>query len=294
MNGRASMRLHGIDFTSAPRRRKPITLASGRLLAQAAGAVLVVDGIERVDSLEGFDDWLRRPGPWLAAFDFPFGLPRELLAAFDWPREAGGGDTAWSASIRHVAGLSRPEFVDRLRAFCASQPAGAKFAHRATDRRAGSSPSMKWVNPPVALMLHAGAPRLLDAGVSLPGLHPGDPARIALEGYPGFVARSIIGRESYKSDERARQTARRRAARERIVSALTTGAHRLGIRAALGPALRRDCVEDASADSLDAVLCLLQAAWAWQRRDQGFGLPASIDPVEGWIASAPSNDCGPG
>jgi len=288
------MRLHGIDFTSAPRRRKPITLASGRLLAQAAGAVLVVDGIERVDSLEGFDDWLRRPGPWLAAFDFPFGLPRELLAAFDWPREAGGGDTAWSASIRHVAGLSRPEFVDRLRAFCASQPAGAKFAHRATDRRAGSSPSMKWVNPPVALMLHAGAPRLLDAGVSLPGLHPGDPARIALEGYPGFVARSIIGRESYKSDERARQTARRRAARERIVSALTTGAHRLGIRAALGPALRRDCVEDASADSLDAVLCLLQAAWAWQRRDQGFGLPASIDPVEGWIASAPSNDCGPG
>jgi hypothetical protein len=149
---------------------------------------------------------------------------------------------------------------------------------------------MKWVNPPVALMLHAGAPRLLEAGVSVPGLHPGDPSRIALEGYPGFVARSIVGRESYKSDERARQTVQRRAARERIVSALTTGAHRLGVPVRLGPALRRDCVEDASADSLDAVLCLLQAAWAWQRRDLGFGLPASIDPVEGWIVSVPRDD----
>lgn len=285
------MRLHGVDFTSAPRRRKPIAIASGRLLAQAAaGAVLAVDGIERIDSLDGFDDWLRRPGPWLAAFDLPFGLPRELLTAFDWPRDARDGDTAWSASIRHVVGLGRAEFVDRLRAFCASRPAGAKFAHRAADRPAGSSPSMKWVNPPVALMLHAGAPRLLEAGVSLPGLHPGDPSRIALEGYPGFVARSIVGRESYKSDQRARQTARRRAARERIVSALTTGSHRLGVPALLGPALRRECVDDASADSLDAVLCLLQAAWAWQRRDQGFGLPGSIDPVEGWIVSVPSDD----
>jgi hypothetical protein len=25
------------------------------------------------------DAWLRRPGPWLGAFDFPFSLPRELI-----------------------------------------------------------------------------------------------------------------------------------------------------------------------------------------------------------------------
>ena len=40
---------------------------------------------------------------------------------------------------------------------------GGKFAHRATDGPAGSSPSMKWVNPPVAFMLHAGVPLLIDA-----------------------------------------------------------------------------------------------------------------------------------
>jgi len=49
-------------------------------------------------------------------------------------------------------------------------------------------------------------------------------------------------------------------------------------------------VEDASADSLDAVLCLMQAAWAAQRREQGdalCGLPAQLDPLEGWIVTAP-------
>ena len=46
---------------------------------------------------------------------------------------------------------------------------GHKFAHRATDRWAGSSPSMKWVNPPVAYMLHAGVPLLIDAGVAIAG-----------------------------------------------------------------------------------------------------------------------------
>jgi hypothetical protein len=43
-------------------------------------------------------------------------------------------------------------------------------------------------------------------------------------------------------------------------------------------------VEDAAGDSLDAVLCLMQAAWASQR--PGWGLPARIDPLEGWIVSA--------
>ena len=69
---------------------------------------------------------------------------------------------------------------------------------------------MKWVNPPVAFMLHAGIGLLLDAGVQIATLHPGDPARVALEGYPGLLARELIGRRSYKSDTRAMQTPERR------------------------------------------------------------------------------------
>ncbi len=32
-------------------------------------------------------------------------------------------------------------------------------------------------------------------------------------------------------------------------------------------------IEDASGDSLDAFLCAWQAAWAWTKQDQSFGIP---------------------
>ena len=79
--------------------------------------------------------------------------------------------------------LTREQIRTQFAAFCAARPAGSKFAHRACDAPAGSSPSMKWVNPPVAYMLHAGVPLLLEAGVHLPALHPGDPRRMAWQ-YP--------------------------------------------------------------------------------------------------------------
>jgi hypothetical protein len=185
--------------------------------------------------------------------------------------------------MRHVERLSRAELRATFKAFCDARPPGNKFAHRATDYPAGSSPSMKWVNPPVAYMLHAGVPQLLDAGVSLYQLHPGDPQRIAFEGYPGMVARDIT-RKSYKNDQRTLQTPERQAVRATIVDALEQGAHRWGIRLAAGS--HRDAlIADGSADLLDATLCAILAAWAWQRRDAGYGLP-QFDALEGWIVGA--------
>jgi hypothetical protein len=143
---------------------------------------------------------------------------------------------------------------------------------------------MKWVNPPVAWMLHAGVPLLIDAGVHLPGLRDGDRTRVALEGYPGLLARELIGRRSYKSDDAAKQDATRLIARKDIVGALEQGRTRLGLRLKLTPAQHERLVEDASGDSLDAVLCLMQAAWASQQ--PGWGLPEAIDPLEGWIVGA--------
>ncbi|HRI18345.1 MAG TPA: DUF429 domain-containing protein, partial [Burkholderiaceae bacterium] len=158
------------------------------------------------------------------------------------------------------------------------------FAHRATDGPAGSSPSMKWVNPPVAWMLHAGVALLIDAGLDLPALHPGDPTRVALEGYPGLLAREVLGKRSYKSDERAKQTPARLIARKDLIEALEQGRSRLALRLRLTHAQRDMLVADGSGDSLDAVLCLVLAAWA--RAQPGFGLPASVDPLEGWIVGA--------
>lgn len=265
--------LMGVDFSSAPRRTKPIVVAHGR----RAGAVVRLDALEPIHDLAGFDALLRRPGPWVGGFDLPFGLPRELVESLGWP-------TVWPDLIAHYGGLTRPQIREAFSAFCAARPVGAKFAHRACDGPAGSSPSMKWVNPPVAYMLHAAVPRLLAAGVHLPSVHAGDATRVALEAYPGLLARELIGRRSYKSDDRARQTPERLIARKDLVDALEQGRTRLGLRLKLSHAQRDSLVADASGDRLDAVLCLLQAAWA--AGQPGWGLPQDVDPLEGWIVSA--------
>lgn len=271
--------LLGCDFSCAPSARKPIVLALGH--ATADGVALL--GLERFASLEAWRGWLADQPAWIGAFDFPFGLPRELVAHLGWPMQ-------WQPLIAHYAGLDRALIRETFAAFCAARPAGGKFAHRATDAPAGSSPSMKWVNPPVAFMLHAGVPRLLEAGAALPGLHvPAAGTRIALEGYPGLLARELIGRRSYKSDEAALQTAPRREARAELLAALEDGATRLGLRLALGDAERELLLADARGDCLDAALCLVQAAWGAARRTSdgpGFGLPAAMDPLEGWIVTA--------
>ena len=278
------MMLVGCDFSSSPGRHKPIVIACGALRGQAVR----LDGLEQLESLDAFGLWLAQPGEWIGGFDLPFGLPRELVRHLGWP-------TRWEACIKHYASLTRPQIRDLFAEFCRSRPAGGKFAHRTTDRPAGSSPSMKWVNPPVAYMLHAGVPLLLAAGVHLPGLHPGDPAdvdtegrsrRIALEAYPGLLAREVLGSKSYKSDDRAKQTQERLEQRGLLLHALEQGQTRLNLRLELDSAQRELLLRDASGDSLDAVLCLVQAAWGSQQGWPWFGLPPALDPLEGWIVSA--------
>lgn len=273
--------LLGCDFSSAPSRRKPITLAVGR----ADRGRVVLDRMETFETLDTWGARLMAPGPWVGGFDLPFGLPRELVTTLGWP-------TDWRACMAHYASLSRDEIRSAFAAFCDARPVGRKFAHRATDGPAGSSPSMKWVNPPVAYMLHAGVPRLIAAGVALPGLHVGDPDRVALEAYPGLLARSVLGAASYKSDDKAKQTPERLIARKTLIHALEAGQAPLlqtaGLRLKLTHAQRDALADDASGDLLDAVLCLLQAAWAQHRHEAGHphhGLP-DADPLEGWIVSA--------
>ncbi|MBO9512954.1 MAG: DUF429 domain-containing protein [Variovorax sp.] len=273
--------LIGCDFSSAPAARKPIVVAVG---SSSREGVVELDGFECFASLDAWGAWLSATPAWVGAFDFPFGLPRELVVALGWPSD-------WKRLVEHYASIDRSAIRSTFAAFCAARPAGGKFAHRATDRPAGSSPSMKWVNPPVAFMLHAGVSRLLAAGASLPGLHVaadgGD--RIALEGYPGLLARELVGRRSYKSDQRAAQTEARQRVRGELLAALEAGSPRLGLRLVLAEALRERLLADAKGDLIDAALCLVQAAWGAARRTSegpGYGLPPDLDPLEGWIVTA--------
>ena len=286
--------LIGVDFSSAPTRRKAIVMAHG----QRQGHAVQLLRLERFESLPAFGEWLALTPNWIGGFDLPFGLPRELVQTLGWPSD-------WRACMAHCAALTRPTIRDAFAAFCAARPVGAKFAHRQCDGPAGSSPSMKWVNPPVAYMLHAGVPLLLAAqawcpahepapGAAAPQPCPDDTlasrvaaaasARVALEAYPGLLARELIGNRSYKSDDRAKQTADRLIARKDIVDALEQGRNRLGLRLRLRAAQREALIDDASGDSLDATLCLLQVAWA--AGEPNWGLPREVDGLEGWIITA--------
>ena len=268
----------GCDFSSSPSKKKPIVFAIGSWNNKR----VVLSKIEQINSLNGFSIWLKEHKNWVGAFDLPFGLPRELVETLGWP-------TDWKSCINHYASLSREEIRATFKSFCDERPVGGKFAHRATDLPAGSSPSMKWVNPPVAYMLHAGVPRLIEAGVHIPALLDGDVQRVALEGYPGLLAREVLDNRSYKSDDKAKQTPERLIARKDVVTQLELGQTRLDLRLKLTHAQRDALIDDASGDSLDAVLCMMQAAWAQEQHQKGannYGLPKKVDPLEGWIITA--------
>lgn len=269
--------LLGCDFSSSPSKRKNIVLAWG----VSDGQRVQVQRLERLTSMSDFLTALKEETAWIGGFDLPFGLPRELVETLGWP-------TGWADCMDYYASLSRADIRAQFAAFCNARPAGSKFAHRATDGPAGSSPSMKWVNPPVAYMLHAGVPLLRQAGAYFPGLQTAqqDANRIALEAYPGMLARKVLGARSYKNDDKAKQTPERLIARKDLVNALELGQCGLDLRLKLSHAQRDALVEDASGDALDAALCLMQAAWAQKQGPDLYGLPPTVDSLEGWIIGA--------
>ena len=275
------MRIFGIDFTSAPRPAKPITVAAGALCDDA----LRIEDVASIPDFEGFERTLREPGPWVGGFDFPFGLPRELVATLGWP-------LSWPGLVRHYASLDRAAIAAVFHAFRAARPAGSKYAHRESDAASRAHSPMKLVNPPVAWMLHAGARRLLEAGVHIPALHDGDRSRVALEAYPGLAMRRIAARAghgrapSYKSDARGRQTGARRDARAKLLAAIAAGDYPWGVPVLMPRAVRDRAIEDSGGDTLDAIAAAAQAAWGAQRAGENFGLPDRVDRLEGWIVTA--------
>ena len=286
------MRVIGVDFTSTPSRRKPVTAVAGTL----DGTTLRIDTLETFAELAGFEALLARPGPWIAGCDFPFGQARRFVENVGWPLD-------WAGYVDHAATLSRAEFRTALDGYRAPRPAGDREHRRATDVAAGAISPQKLYGVPVGLMFHEGVPRLRAAGVTVPGLQDGDPERIVVEAYPGVLARHLIGRRSYKNDVRAKRDEAQRDARRTLLDALGGGNLRRthGVDVVLDTSLTRTAASGASgsasavlpadvlvgdpmADRLDALLCAVQAGWSWTRRADRFGEPADADPLEGWIA----------
>lgn len=266
--------LLGVDFTCAPTKKKPITVARGRL----AGAVLKLEALETLGSLADFEALLAAPGPWCAGFDFPFGLPRAFVDDLGLGRSA--ADVVAEAHRRAPTRMAWRALID---GWGNGRPAGQRLLHRRCDTAmpgVTSSSPLQTRYVPVGFMWYEGFARLVRAGVQVPRLVAGDPQRLALEAYPGLLAFELIGRRSYKNSPEAD----RLIARKDIVDALEQGRTRLGLRLKLTHAQYEALVADPSGDLLDAALCLVQAGWAAPRPDGG--VPVDVDPVEGWITSA--------
>ena len=265
------MRVYGIDFTSVPKRRKPLTC----LPCSFDGKVLDCKDLCEIEDFPKFEEFLNSKGPWVTGIDFPFGFPRKFIQNLNWEK-------SWPEYVENIKRLSRQEFRQFLDDYKSDRAVGDKEHLRATDQVFGGVSPQKQYGVPVALMLYEGAQRLLDSPANIPFLRPNDDNRIIFESYPGHLARMLIGKTPYKSDTKKKQTPEKQMAREALFRQLYSQefVRKLGFEIVASP----DLANDPSGDEIDALLCAVQAAYAWKQRDQNYGMPDDVDPLEGWIA----------
>jgi hypothetical protein len=268
------MRIYGIDFTSAPNHKKPITCAVCKLLDNH----LRVQDCLKLVSFGDFEAFLRSHGPWLAALDFPFGQPGKLISHLNWP-------VKWEDYMQIITSMSKKEFEKTLKHYTEGRAIGDKLHLRTTDVLAGACSPMMLYRVPVGKMFFEGATRLLRADVSILPCHPIADSRTVVEGYPALVARRFIGKQSYKSDERGKQTKDREIARREIVKGLHSSEieKSYGLRVELSDEMNERLIEDPMGDELDAVLCSIQGGWAWLQRFSRHDIPEVCKRIEGWI-----------
>ena len=268
------MKIYGIDFTSAPSKNKPIALAEACLEANT----LHIENLSRFTDFDEFMDFLMRSPSWIAGVDFPLGQPRKLIDNLQW-------GTSWAEYVSRIGQMSKQEFVTTLNQYRQDRDYGDREHLRETDKMAGAISPMKVYGVPVGKMFFEGAPRMLKAGFSVLPCHPTDDSRILLEIYPALVARSLIGKQSYKSDEKRKQIPVMQILRQEILNQVRSPNLKIkyGFDIAINQDLVSECERDPSGDMLDAVFAAIQAASA--SRKPNYGIPENCDRLEGWICA---------
>lgn len=268
------MKIYGIDFTSAPSKNKVITCAEAWLEAD----ILDIQKFYRFTNFPSFMGFLTRSPIWIAGVDFPLGQPRKLIENLQWGK-------TWAEYVDLIGQMSKQEFVETLNQYRQGRADGDREHLRQTDRGTGAISPMKVYGVPVGKMFFEGAPRMLAAGFSILPCYPTDDPRILIEIYPALMARSIIGKQSYKSDDKRKQTNEMQLLRQEIINQVRSQIFttKYGFVAEIDNQLISECVSDASGDTIDAVLATIQAASA--SRQPNFGIPQNCDRLEGWICS---------
>ncbi|HUN88524.1 MAG TPA: DUF429 domain-containing protein [Terriglobales bacterium] len=278
------MKILGIDFTSTPSKRKPIIIADCDLDRRT----LHLSQFHLASDFAAFETLLQSPGPWVAGFDFPFGLPLDFLRAARLP-------SSWCDYVATIERGGKEKFEFAVQGFMVGQPESQKRPRRIADQKADSASPLNIVNPPVGKMFFTGAPRLLAAGINIKPCCPNKDRRIALETYPAIFARALAGvkRLAYKSDSPAKESKAKAAARRTILEGLRDAEkmESYGVSVAIPSRLQNDVIVDSSGDRLDAILCAVQAAWAYGHRQQNWGISPGHEE-EGWIVDPHCVDLG--
>lgn len=272
------MRIYGLDFTSAPKNTKPITLAC----CEFESTTLILRELQALPSFEAFERFLAQPGPWVAAMDFPFSMPASWLAEMGWPMD-------WAASVNHIRQLTLKEFCGVIKQYRFGKPAGQKHHFRPIDRIAGACSPMTIDYTPVGRMFYQGVHRLLDAGVTvlpfqLESAMGKNADRVVVEGYPALIARRLAPKQAYKSDTPKLQNIARADARKQMIAGLSAQflQEDFGFSVDLN-GFASALFSDATGDQLDAFFCAIQAAWAYTQKANRWGIPDTESALEGWI-----------
>ena len=291
------MKVYGIDFSSAPSKKKPIAVAEcwlrGSVSESCSYNELSLSNFHSIESLDLFEEFLSQRGPWVGGFDLPFSMPRDLIEYFNWP-------SRWDIFTKFYCSLDKKVIKKFFIKWCSTKKYGEKFAYRSTDKASKSSPAMRWVNPPVAWMMHAGIERMRKEGLIFPAhqknFNPmqekkdinrfmmGDcdyHNRLAFEVYPALTAR-VVSTNPYKNDNKNKDSLVRIMMRKNIVKHLRYGKAGLSTKLKSSLALQNRMITDYKGDYLDAAICALQAAEVLKMRN--FGFPKNLDTLEGWIA----------
>ena len=261
----------GIDFTSTPKRGKPLTCVHCEFTGTNLRFVKLATWLDWPE----FENFLSRPGPWIAGIDFPFGQSRKLVQNVGWP-------TNWADYVRVVSKMEKTEFEDILEEYKKYREIGDKEHSRKTDDAANSISPQKLHGIPVGKMFFQGAKRLLSSGVLIPKVFEGDPSRIVVEAYPGVLAKRL-GASSYKNDAKKKQTNKQEKTRRILLKDIMEGDQFIEEYGFTVEAPYYLC-DDPTGDQLDALLCAIQAAWAFSKKDVNYGAPSNLDSIEGWIA----------
>ena len=284
-----------MDFSSSPKKQKPIVVAIGfcRIDFELKKAEYFLERFDCLESLEEFSSLLKFKGPWAGGFDLPFSMPETLINFYGWP-------TNWRDFASFYCTQSKSELKNAFKFWCNLRPKGKKFAWRVTDKLAGSSPAMRWTNPPVAWMMHSGIKKMIDAGLIFPshckkfdfdrvvanfldfsksssgGYHD----RLAFEVYPGYSIRKII-RKSYKTDRKIKDNQMRISNRELVIDMLLKGLIEENIYFSCSRQNIEKMCKDHKGDFLDASICAIQVSSALLQPNFGLGFKHSL--LEGWI-----------